>query len=103
MNLDLNLKSLSAREPKKEFTITVNSASWDAANAILQVLTQMKKDCDYGHGSVYIMDAEGDDKAETYIDGDGGNSIGSITVSTNGAEPVEVTYHAMKDKTFKLE
>lgn len=103
MNLDLNLKSLSAKTPKKEFTITVSSASWDAADAILKVLTQMKKDCDEGHGSVYIMDAEGDDKAETYIDGDGGNSIGGITVSTNGAEPVEVTYQAMKDKTFKLE
>lgn len=103
MNFDLNVSSESAREAAKEVTIVVKTSGYDVPHAILKLLAQMKRDCDVGHGSLYIMDAEGgDDKAEVYIDGDGGAGIASVTYSVDGGSPVAVSHDEMKNKAFKF-
>lgn len=93
---------LSESAKRNEFVISLKVTDVDAAHAVLEVLAHMQKDCSYGHGSVYVMDAEGDDKAETYIDGDGGADVSYITCSVNGGEPIDVTYDKLKAKEIKL-
>ena len=93
---------LSESAKRNEFVISLKVTDVDAAHAVLEVLTHMQKDCSEGHGSVYVMDAEGDDKAKTYIDGDGGADVSNITCSVNGGEPIDVTYAKMKAKEIKL-
>lgn len=101
MKVELGI-SESAKTKRNEFVISLKVTDVDAAHAVLEVLAHMQKDCSYGHGSVYVMDAEGDDKAETYIDGDGGADVSSITCSVNGGDPIDVTYVKMKAKEIKL-
>ncbi len=100
MKVELGL-SESAKTKRPEYSITLKVVDIDAARAVLEVLTHMQKDCREGHGSEYIMDADGDDKAETYIDGDGGASISEIMCSLDGGEPVEFTFKKLKDVSLK--
>ncbi len=100
MKVELGL-SESAKTKRPEYSITLKVVDIDAARAVLEVLTHMQKDCREGHGSEYIMDADGDDKAETYIDGDGGASISEIMCSLDGGEPVEFTFKTLKDVSLK--
>lgn len=100
MKVELGL-SESAKTKRPEYSITLKVVDIDAARAVLEVLTHMQKDCREGHGSEYIMDADGDDKATTYIDGDGGASISEIMCSLDGGEPVEFTFKKLKDVSLK--
>lgn len=101
MKVELGL-SESAKTKRPEYSITLKVSDFDAATAVLKVLTHMQKDCREGHGSEYIMDADGDDKAKTYIDGDGGANISEIMCSLDGGEPVEFTFQKMKDDGLKV-
>lgn len=100
MKVELGL-SESAKTKRPEYSITLKVVDIDAARAVLEVLTHMQKDCREGHGSEYIMDADGDDKAKTYIDGDGGANISEIMCSLDGGEPVEFTFKTLKDVSLK--
>lgn len=100
MKVELGL-SESAKTKRPEYSITLKVVDIDAARAVLEVLTHMQKDCREGHGSEYIMDADGDDKAKTYIDGDGGANISEIMCSLDGGEPVEFTFKKLKDVSLK--
>lgn len=100
MKVELGL-SESAKTKRPEYSITLKVVDIDAARAVLEVLTHMQKDCREGHGSEYIMDADGDDRAETYIDGDGGANISEIMCSLDGGEPVEFTFKTLKDVSLK--
>ena len=100
MKVELGL-SESAKTKRPEYSITLKVVDIDAARAVLEVLTHMQKDCREGHGSEYIMDADGDDKATTYIDGDGGANISEIMCSLDGGEPVEFTFKTLKDVSLK--
>lgn len=59
----------------EEYQVQVTVRGPDALKAVMTVLNSMAYDCAVGHGSVYICDAEGDRRQETYIDGDGGDGV----------------------------
>lgn len=101
MKVELGL-SESAKAKRPEYNITLKVSDFDAATAVLKVLTHMQKDCREGHGSEYIMDADGDDKAKTYIDGDGGANISEILCSLDGGEAVEFTFKKMQEDGLKV-
>ena len=65
-----------SRQPEYEIKFKVKDP--DALYAVLGVLTQMQRDTLVGHGSLYIADADGDEKTEHYIDGDGSASLSDI-------------------------
>lgn len=88
MQIDLNVASVSRKAD--EYHVAFKVTGYDAAHAVLDVLTHMQKDCRDGHGSEYIMDADGDGKATTYIDGDGDASLEDIIIGVNGGSPVDM-------------
>ena len=61
--------------PVEEYQVQVTVRGPDALRAVMTVLNSMAYDCAVGHGSVYVCDAEGDRRKETYIDGDGGDGV----------------------------
>lgn len=63
---------------RAEYEIKLKVQDSDALYAVLGILTQMQRDTLVGHGSMYIADAEGDERTEHYIDGDGAAGISDL-------------------------